>query len=195
MGPPSRKYRWCCRELKESFQPPPTGALFTGVRAAESPRRAALCKQIMFHRHKHYPIISPLFYWSNADVWTYIREHDVPYCTLYDQGFSRLGCVGCPMATHRAAEIERWPHIKRQWRAAMEVWWETNGKYADGKLARSCASFEAVWTWYWSDDPIPDDNPQPEDTPCQIMLSLSPPRPPSPRTSTHDGTPPAFTIT
>ena len=171
-GPPSRKYRWCCRLLKESFTPPAGGVLFTGVRAAESPRRAALCKQIMFHRGKKYPIVSPIFDWSTADVWRYIHENNVPYCGLYDEGFARLGCVGCPMAHRRRSEIARWPHIGRQWRAAMEVWWRTNGSLAGGRLARTFDSFDGLWEWYWSNEALPDESDGEGDGGCQILMSL-----------------------
>jgi phosphoadenosine phosphosulfate reductase len=171
IGPPSRRFRWCCRELKESFSPPPTGVLFTGVRAAESPRRAALCKQIMFHHHRHYPIVSPLFHWSTADVWTYIRQNNVPYCDLYDQGFARLGCVGCPMASKRRQELDRWPFIRTQWRRAMRTWWDTNGQFANGKLANTFSNFEDLWTWYWSNDHLPQTEPTTEDKPCQLLFS------------------------
>lgn len=171
-GPPSRHFRWCCRELKESFCPPPDGALFTGVRAAESPRRAARCKQIMFHRGRNFPIVSPIFHWSTADVWYYLHTHAVQYCSLYDQGFARLGCVGCPMASHRAEELQRWPHIAKQWRAAMERWWTTNGKIHDSKLSRTFSTFDDLWDWYWSNNPVPDDPALENEAPCQLMFSV-----------------------
>ncbi|CAE7402076.1 met16 [Symbiodinium natans] len=35
--------------------------------------------------------LNPLAYWTNAQVWEYIREHGVPYNVLHDRGFSSIG--------------------------------------------------------------------------------------------------------
>ena len=42
---------------------------------------------------------NPLADWTSAQVWQYIREHDVPYNTLHDRGFRSIGCEPCTMAT------------------------------------------------------------------------------------------------
>ncbi len=39
--------------------------------------------------------VSPLVDWSEADVWAYIREHDLPYNALHDEGYPSIGCEPC----------------------------------------------------------------------------------------------------
>lgn len=46
-------------------------------------------------------IINPIIDWEEDDVWEFIKAYDVPYCTLYDKGYKRLGCIGCPMSTNK----------------------------------------------------------------------------------------------
>lgn len=58
-------------------------------------------------------MVNPIVDWATEDVWTFLDEiAKVPHCCLYDQGFKRLGCIGCPMCANAAADLERWPKYK-----------------------------------------------------------------------------------
>ena len=58
--------------------------------------------------------ICPLFDWSEAQVWDYIKKNDVPYNALHDRGFPSIGCAPCTRAVHAGEDIRggRW-------------WWES----------------------------------------------------------------------
>lgn len=60
-------------------------------------------------------VIAPIFHWTNADVWDFIRAHKMPYCELYDMGFYRIGCVLCPMsnAKDKYREKKQFPNIAK----------------------------------------------------------------------------------
>ena len=61
-------------------------------------------------------IVNPIIDWTDDEVWEFLDEVAiVPHCSLYDEGFKRLGCIGCPMArgAKREAELERWPKYRQ----------------------------------------------------------------------------------
>ena len=53
-------------------------------------------------------------------MWEFIKKYDVPYCCLYDQGYKRLGCIGCPMNVRAAEELQRYPTYRRAYIRAFE---------------------------------------------------------------------------
>lgn len=57
--------------------------------------------------------INPLAYWSEQDVWNYIKENNIPYNKLHDQGYSSIGCAPCTRAIKLGEDVRagRW-------------WWE-----------------------------------------------------------------------
>ena len=57
--------------------------------------------------------ISPIIEWSDKDIWDFIKEHNMPYCDLYDMGFHRIGCLFCPMASVREKlrELSMFPRL------------------------------------------------------------------------------------
>ena len=65
-----------------------------------------------YKRHK--TNVNPIIDWTDAEVWEFIKANDIPYCGLYNEGFHRLGCIGCPLARQKGREIEfnRWPKYK-----------------------------------------------------------------------------------
>ena len=108
--PPTRRIRYCCRELKERGGKGRT--VLTGVRWAESGQRSKRQWTELCHLTGR-TLVHPIIDWPDAAVWGFIHEHSLPYCPLYDEGFDRLGCVLCPMARRekRERQAERWPKL------------------------------------------------------------------------------------
>jgi phosphoadenylyl-sulfate reductase (thioredoxin) len=54
--------------------------------------------------------VNPLVRWTSEDVWTHIRQHDVPYNPLYDRGYGSIGCAPCttPVAPGEDPRAGRW---------------------------------------------------------------------------------------
>lgn len=133
---PTRRARFCCAELKESAG---AGmATLIGIRRAESSRRAKR-NEVELGGHKFSGtldqfnrtqevqdqcmarygkadklMIAPIINWSDRDVWDFIRGQGIEYCKLYDEGWTRIGCLFCPMARKSEMRIckERYPKYK-----------------------------------------------------------------------------------
>ncbi len=131
-GFPLRQRRWCCQVFKECSG---IGKVkLTGVRWQESHRRAKLWKSFQrFDPSRSHgdPSVSsfmcnPLIHWTSENVWEFTNGGGLAYCSLYDEGFERIGCVGCPMRGPAGIErdFKRWPAIERGWARAFARLWE-----------------------------------------------------------------------
>ena len=151
-GLPTRRARWCCAEFKEGGGKGKITIL--GVRHAESVSRRKLWKPLTALSSAKVTV-NPILFWTDSDVWEFIKSRKIPYCGLYDEGFHRLGCVGCPMAgSGRIAEFERWPALHKAWMRAAKKYWETTTH----KSARRFETWQAMWDWWLHDQPYPHDD-------------------------------------
>lgn len=68
-------------------------------------------------------LISPIIHWTFADVWEFLNKLGVAHCELYDQGYTRIGCICCPMSSlkQKRKELARYPHVKRNWIKAIKA--------------------------------------------------------------------------
>jgi phosphoadenosine phosphosulfate reductase len=107
--PPTRDIRYCCSELKEYGGK--GRVIISGIRWAESISRSKRRLYERCEKHAATWYLNPILDWSTEDVWQYIKENKLPYCSLYDEGFTRIGCIMCPKTSseqmHR--EAKRWP--------------------------------------------------------------------------------------
>ena len=105
--------------------------------------------QEMIHicQMKKQRILNPIIDWTDNEVWEFIREYNVPYCKLYDEGFKRLGCIGCPMGGPKKQEEEfaRYPKVRNAYIKAFERM--LKGREAKG-LETEWATAEEVMNWW-----------------------------------------------
>ena len=115
--PPMRNKRYCCRFLKEHSGE--NRHVVTGVRSKEGGNRAKY-ESIDFDEDRNKTHIRPILNWLEKDIWQYIKEKELPYCSLYDEGRKRIGCVMCPMSRPigQQRDMKRWPHIYKMYLGA-----------------------------------------------------------------------------
>uniref|UniRef100_A0AAU8B7H7 Reductase n=1 Tax=Dulem virus 33 TaxID=3145751 RepID=A0AAU8B7H7_9CAUD len=142
--PPTRCMRYCCSVLKEGG-----GAgrfITTGVRWDESAKRkhnrgiyeavpSDIRKKIILNNDnddrrrlfetctlKATRVCNPIIDWTDEDVWDYIESEHIPVNPLYQCGFPRVGCVGCPLAGRETQQREfaYWPAYQDMYIAAFD---------------------------------------------------------------------------
>jgi len=160
MYPPTRLARYCCEWLKEGKQSTSKCGsntfTITGVRWAESFKRS---KRKMFEfclKDKSKKYLHPIIDWTDLEVWEFIKKFKLPYCELYDRGFKRIGCIGCPMSTHQKSELEQYPKIKNMYLSAFKEMLKERDKNGLGKLIFG-KNEHTVMDWWIDYRPI--DNP------------------------------------
>jgi len=173
--PPTRMVRWCCDVYKEQGGNKQFKVM--GVRGPESPRRKGLWREVTVHQRSRSKALCPILYWTDDDVWTYIRRNNLEYPSLYDEVdgagkklFPRLGCIGCPMSSRRKLEFERFPQYEAMWRKAINELWakwkDIPRKDGERRKLGMFASGDELWQW-WMEEENVNDTDEPD---CQMWL-------------------------
>lgn len=178
--PPTRHVRYCCSVLKEGGG---SGRFIaTGVRWAESGSRknnrgiyeklgSTVANKIILNndnddkrllfencRLKAKRIVNPIVDWTNDEVWQFLNDTKKPINPLYEEGWCRVGCIGCPMASKkiRVAEFIRWPRYKNLYIRAFDEMMkvrEQRGKN-EGTMRFGYTSKD-VFNWWMDYDVLP----------------------------------------
>lgn len=180
--PPLRKVRYCCEHLKERPVPQQGRAILSlGVRKYESVGRRKKRDELEIASDKkrgdsiimpfdnsekrrifetcyqdNQRRINPLAYWTDSDIWSYSKDVGLKQCGLYNEGFERLGCIGCPMARRvgREQEFRRWPKFKAQYLRTFGHMLED--RRALGLPVLEFASTPEQWFEWWLNDKAAD---------------------------------------
>ena len=116
---------------------------------AESRRMVEMC----YKRHK--TTVNPIIEWEDHDVWDFIKANKIPYCSLYDEGFERLGCIGCPFAkvSRREKDFLRWPKYKAAYLNAFEKMLKERQRRGIGN--QDWTTGKDVFNWWMRYDILP----------------------------------------
>lgn len=143
--PPMPQMRYCCDVLKENNEETKNRMIVTGVRWAESRKRKANRgiyetlstqskekikltndnddKRQLFEncKLKAKRVVNPIVDWEDSDVWNFIYSEKLSVNPLYQCGWSRIGCIGCPLARkYREFEFRQYPRYKTLYIKAFE---------------------------------------------------------------------------
>lgn len=178
--PPTRLVRYCCSELKETSCA--NRMIATGVRWDESIKRKdrEAFEVITTHKEKKIKVsdekmlltdnddtrrlfercqmkaktvVNPIIDWKTKDIWEYAKSEKIHLNCLYEQGYDRVGCIGCPMAgKSRIKEFADFPKYKQMYICAFDRMIEVRKQ--KGK-ATKWKTGEEVFLWWMEDKNVP----------------------------------------
>ena len=93
-------------------------------------------------------MVNPIVDWTDEDVWAFLHHYGCRSNPLYECGYKRIGCIGCPMAGRRQREEEfsRFPTYQQAYIRAFDRMLEK--RRADGKDSTLWTDGEHVFHWW-----------------------------------------------
>jgi len=55
----------------------------------------------------------PIAFWLEKDVWEYLKTKKVPYCSIYNKGYDRTGCMFCMFGVNLEKSPNRFQKMKQ----------------------------------------------------------------------------------
>ncbi len=101
---------------------------------------------------------NPIIDWTDREIWDYIQAEHIPVNPLYKCGFSRVGCVSCPMAgtAGRQREFARYPTYQAAYIRAFDRMIEERirRRKVDGSWRVGTTGLD-VFHWWMEDGVLP----------------------------------------
>jgi 3'-phosphoadenosine 5'-phosphosulfate sulfotransferase (PAPS reductase)/FAD synthetase len=105
----------CCDELKKKplkkYKKESGMYPIVGVMAAEGgPRERSYLKYGCFANNGEQ--LRPIGFWTEDNIWEYIKKFNLDYAKIYDKGESRTGCMFCMFNIHNDSIPNRFQRMK-----------------------------------------------------------------------------------
>lgn len=158
-GFPMRQSRWCCALYKENGGN--NRFVITGIRAEESSKRAGRrMVERCFKESANKTFLNVIHDWTEDDVWEFIKGNKLKYCKLYDEGYKRIGCLMCPMATTRSRikDSERYPRFTKLFIKYFDLLYKKR-KIEGKKAVDRWNSGEEMFWWWLKEDKKEEEHP------------------------------------
>lgn len=133
-------------ELGVEYEVSKSGTLVMNEDNDENRRLAEFC----YRTQKM--LLNPIVDWTDDEVWEFLNDiAKVSHCCLYDEGYTRIGCIGCPMAgaAGQKAQFERYPKFRTLYIRAFDRMIEQRN--AEG-LPTTWQNGEEVMRWWLKED-------------------------------------------
>lgn len=97
--------------------------------------------------------INPIVDWTDDNVYEFLRHYGCQGNPLYQCGFSRVGCIGCPIAGAKTQETEfnRYPQYRENYVKAFQRMVDRRRKLELG-VDEAWQDGEAVMSWWLGED-------------------------------------------
>ncbi len=118
-------------------------------------KEAYQCRMITACKEHQDTIVNPIYRFTDADVWEYVKIFNVTINPLYARGYKRVGCIGCPLAspTEMRKEFEDYPKYYENYIKAFERM--LSKRKAEGKkfMKWDLQTGEQVMRWFMGENP------------------------------------------
>lgn len=100
----------------------------------------------------HKVVINPIVDWSDDDVWEFLHHYGCESNPLYQCGYKRIGCIGCPVAANRRyKEFNDYPKYKLNYIRAFDRMLEHRKERGLGSKVK-WKSGKDVFKWWMGED-------------------------------------------
>lgn len=127
----------CCYRMKKEpfhrYEKETKRRAFVGIMASDSRDRETAYLQTGCNSFKKNGNSTPLGFWREEDIWEYIKKYNISYCSIYDTGIKRTGCMFCCFGIHLENEPNRF-QLMQKTHPKQYQYCVNGGKFIGGRL-------------------------------------------------------------